>query len=87
MKRTMIMCRLISVLILVFFIACEREGPPKPVGTATNKHVEQSPTASPEGTTEAVTGAVKIPLEKAHQVESTLQGAEDVTKHVEQAGH
>ena len=32
------------LLILIALTACEREGPPKPIGTVTNKHVEQAPT-------------------------------------------
>jgi hypothetical protein len=36
--------------------ACDRESPPKPVGTATNKHVEESPVRPPKETAEALPG-------------------------------
>ena len=79
---------LVAVLTLIPLVAaCEREGPPKPVGTATNKHVEASPHRLPKEAGEALTEAVKTPLDKAQQAGDTIQGTEDRTrKHVEQAG-
>jgi hypothetical protein len=36
----------IGMLLLLTLAACERQSPPpKPIGAATNKHVEDSPTA------------------------------------------
>ena len=79
---------LVAVLTLIPLVAaCEREGPPKPVGTATNKHVEGSTAKPPKEAAEAITGALKTPLNEAHQAEGVIQGAADVTKkQVEQAG-
>ncbi len=74
------------VTLLSLVAACEREGPPKPVGTATNKHVEQSPAPPPRDAAEAITGAMKTPLEKAQQAGEVVQGAADRTsKQAEQA--
>ena len=79
---------LVAVLTLIPLVAaCEREGPAKPVGTATNKHVEASPARPPKAAGEALTEAVKTPLDKAQQAGDTIQGTEDRTrKQVEQAG-
>lgn len=60
--------------------ACDREGPPRPVGTATNKHVEESPARPPTGVADTLSGAVITPLDKARQTEDTIQGAADRTK-------
>ena len=76
-----------GLLLLLMLGACERQGPPKPVGTATNKHVEGSPAKPPKEPAEAITGALKTPLNEAHQAEGVIQGAADVTKkQVDQAG-
>lgn len=76
------MCTLLPLV-----AACERQGPPKPVGTATNKHVEESPARPPKEAAEALTEAVKTPLDRAHQAEDTIQGTEDRTrKQADQAG-
>jgi hypothetical protein len=61
------------LLILVGFPACDREAPPKPIGAATNKHVEQSP-------------AMNSPLEQARQAEGVVKGsAEERDRQAEQA--
>ena len=79
---------LVAVLTLIPLVAaCEREGPPRPVGTATNKHVEESPPRPPKDTAEAITGAVMTPLDKASQTEDTIWGAAGRTKEqAEKAG-
>jgi hypothetical protein len=65
------------LLVLVGLPACDREPPPKPIGAATNKHIEQSPASTPNETAEAITEAMKFPLEHARQAEGVLQGAAD----------
>ena len=71
---------LMALLSLMSHVACEREGPSKPVGTATNKHVEESSARPPKEAADAITGAMKAPLDKAQQAEGVIQGAADVTK-------
>lgn len=74
------------LLILIALTACEREGPPKPTGTATNKHVEQAPTPPRGNAAEAITETIKSPLDKARQTGEVLQGEADRTsKQAEQA--
>jgi hypothetical protein len=76
----------LPLLFTVTLAACDREGPPKPVGSATNKHVEQSPASSPNAAADAITGAMKSPVEHARQTEGVLQGAADSTsRQAEQA--
>lgn len=88
MKHNAFSLWLIAVLTLMPLVAaCERQGPPKPVGTATNKHVEESPARPPKEAAGALTEAGKLPLGRAHQAEDTIQPTEDYTrKQVEQAG-
>ena len=87
MTRITIRLWLIALFTLISFVACEREGPPKPVGTATNKHVEESPARPPKEAADTLTEAVKTPLGRAHQAGGTIQGTADRTrKQVEQAG-
>ena len=77
---------LIALLTLIPLVACERQGPPKPVGTATNKHVEQLPAPPSRDAAEAMSGAMKSPLDKAQQTGEVVQGAADRTsKQAEQA--
>jgi hypothetical protein len=68
----------LCLIALLMLTACEREGPPKPVGTATNKHVEQAPATSPKEAADAITGSIKTPIEKAHkEAGDTVQKAAD----------
>jgi hypothetical protein len=71
MKHTVLTLASLSILIVV--PACEREGPPRPVGSATNKHFEESRTSPADRTT----GAIKSPLDEARQAEGVLQGASE----------
>jgi hypothetical protein len=74
------------LLFLVALTNCEREGPPKPIGMPTNKHVEQTPTPSSSNAAEVMTDTIKAPLDKARQTEAVFQGEADRTsKQVEQA--
>jgi hypothetical protein len=72
-------------LVMLFTLtlpACEREAPQKPLGTATNKHVEESPASmapTTHTTAEGMTGAVKSSIEKAYEAEGALQGAAETT--------
>ena len=68
-----------SLLILIALTACEREGPPKPMGTATNKHVEQAPTPPRSDAAEVMTETIKSPLDKARHTGEVLQGEADRT--------
>ena len=69
-------------LVMLFTLtlpACEREAPQKPVGTATNKHVEESSASMAHTTAEGMTEAVKSSIEKAYEAEGALQGAAETT--------
>jgi hypothetical protein len=73
-------------LLCILLTACERDAPPKPVGSAVNKHFEESSPSPPRHAAGAVTGAMKSPLEQAQHAEGVLQGAAEVTnKQAEQA--
>jgi len=64
----------IGMLLLLTVAACERQSPPpKPIGAATNKHVEESP-ASPSRP-DVMIQQMKAPLEDARQTEDVLKGA------------
>jgi hypothetical protein len=65
--------------ILFALPGCEREAPPKPVGSATNKHTEESSIdirrgTAPRDTAETIAGAMKSEAERAHQAEGGGQG-------------
>jgi hypothetical protein len=64
---------LLSMIVLLSLSGCDREAPQKPLGSATNKHVEESP-ARPDAA-ETLTGRIKAPMERAQQTEGMLQGA------------
>jgi hypothetical protein len=67
----------LSMFVLLTLSACDRGAPPKPVGSATNKHVEE--------TANALTGSMKAPMEKAQQADGVLQGAaEDRARQADQ---
>lgn len=62
----------VGVLLLLTFGACERQGqPPKPIGSATNKHVEETPSRpSPLEGSDLIQ---KSPREEARQAEDLLK--------------
>jgi len=71
----------LGLLVFLTFGACERQGPPpKPVGSATNKHVEESPAppSSPDGN--VMIQKMKTPMEKARQVEDLVKEQADRTR-------
>ena len=69
----------IGMLMLFALGACERQSPPpKPIGAATNKHVEEAP-AAPSGPNAAIQ-QMKTPMEDAKHTEDVLKGAADRTR-------
>ena len=68
----------IGVVLVLVVGACERQGPPpKPIGSATNKHVEESPAPS---NTDAMIQHMKTPMDDARQTEGVLKDAADRTR-------
>ena len=66
----------IGMLVLLTLGACDRQSPPpKPIGAATNKHVEQAP--APSGRPDAIIQQMKGPTEDARHTEDVLKGAPD----------
>jgi hypothetical protein len=78
MKYTILTLSALS-LIVIAVAACEREGPPKPVGSGTNKHFEEGPTKGSHDAADRLTGAMNSPLEQANQAEGVVQRAADAT--------
>ena len=66
--------------------ACEQQGPPpKPIGAATNKHVEETRPLPSRSDADAMIQNMKMPMESARQTEDVLKGAADRTRqHTEQ---
>ena len=68
-------------LLLVTFAACERQSPPpKPIGSATNKHVEETPAPPSRPNAEAMIQNMKTPLEDARHTQDLLKGSADRTR-------
>ena len=68
-------------MLLWLTAACERQGPPpKPIGSATNKHVEETPALPSRPETEAMIQRMKTPMDDARQTEDVLKGAETRTR-------
>ncbi|MBA5865491.1 MAG: hypothetical protein GDA67_02210 [Nitrospira sp. CR1.3] len=68
-----------GILILLTAGGCERQGPPKPVGSATNKHVEETPISPSRRDADAMIEKMKSPMDNARQTEDVLKGAADRT--------
>ena len=67
-----------GLLLLLTLGACERQGPPpKPIGAATNKHVEETPSLPSRSDADAMIQNMKTPMEDARQTEGVLKGAAD----------
>jgi len=67
-----------GIVLLLAIGACERQGPPpKPIGSATNRHVEESPATV---NTDAMMQNMKTPMDNARQTEDVLRGAADRTR-------
>ena len=61
--------------------ACERQAPPpKPIGAATNKHVEETPASPSRPDADAMIQQMKTPTENARQTEDVLKGTADRTR-------
>jgi hypothetical protein len=70
-----------GMLLVLTSAACERQGPPpKPIGSATNKHVEETPAPASRPDADAMIQNMKQPMEDARQVEDILKGAADRTR-------
>ena len=71
----------VGMLLLLTFAACEQQGPPpKPIGAATNKHVEETPAPPSRPDADAMIQKMKTPMEDARQTEDLLKGAADSTR-------
>lgn len=71
----------IGILILLTFGACERQSPPpKPIGSATNKHVEEAPGSPSRQDADAMIQKMKTPMDDARQAEDVIKGAADRTR-------
>jgi len=71
----------LGLLVFLTFGACERQGPPpKAVGSATNKHVEESPAPPSSLDGNAMIQKMKTPMEKARQVEDLVKEQADRTR-------
>ena len=70
-----------GMMVLFTFGACERQGPPpKPIGSATNKHVEETPATPSRMDADTLIQNMKTPMENARQTEDLLKGAADRTQ-------
>jgi hypothetical protein len=70
-----------GMMVLFMFGACERQGPPpKPIGSATNKHVEEAPATPSRLDADTLIQNMKTPMENARQTEDLLKGAADRTQ-------
>ena len=76
-----VLSRVAGVVALLLVVgACEREGPPpKPIGSATNKHVEETPARPSRLDADAMIQQLKTPMENAAQTEELLKGAAERT--------
>lgn len=71
----------IGILLLVTLGGCERQGPPpKPIGSATNKHVEETPAPPSRPNADAMIQNMKPRMADARQTEELLKGAADRTR-------
>jgi hypothetical protein len=69
------------MVLLLAIAACERQGPPpKPIGAATNKHVEETPAVPSRSDAEAIIQQMKTPMDDARQTEELLKGSGDRTR-------
>ena len=67
-------------LLSLWLAACERKGPPpKPIGAATNKHVEESPASPARSDADAMIQHMKTPMNDARRTEEVLKGAAERT--------
>jgi hypothetical protein len=71
----------LGILLMFAFASCERQGPPpKPIGSATNKHVEETPAPPSRPNADAMIQNMTTPMEDARQTEELLKAAADRTR-------
>ena len=81
MRRYLEISLTLGILLWLTTVACERQGtPPKPIGSATNKHVEETPALPSRSETDAMIQRMKTPTDDARQTEDVLKGAADRTR-------
>ena len=69
-----------AILLSLTVLACERQGPPpKPIGAATNKHVEETPAPPSPLDADAMIQRMKTPMENARQTEDLLKRSAERT--------
>ena len=69
---------IVGICFLFACAACERQGaPPKPIGSATNKHVEETPARPSALDADAMTHNMKTPMDNARQTEDQLKQSGD----------
>lgn len=67
-----------GILLIFTFGACERQGPPpKPIGSATNKHVEEAPVSPSRPDGNAMIQKMEKTTEEAQQAENLTKGEGD----------
>ena len=72
---------IVGSVLLLTLQACERQGPPpKPIGAATNKHVEETPAPASRTDADAMIQQMKTPMENARQTEDVLKQSADRTR-------
>lgn len=76
----------VSLVALTLLRGCERQGTPKPIGSATNKHVEEIPAPPSRRTADTMIEKMKTPMDDAREVESIIKGtAERTSQQTDQA--
>ncbi|HKY72891.1 MAG TPA: hypothetical protein VJL88_13310 [Nitrospira sp.] len=66
----------VLLTLLLALEACERQGPPpKPIGSATNRHVEDTPARPSRLDADAMIRQMQTPMEDARHTEGLLKGA------------
>jgi hypothetical protein len=71
----------LASLVALAFGACDRQGPPpRPIGSVTNKHVEETPVAPSRRDADAMIEKIKTPMDDARQTEDLIKGAADRTR-------
>ena len=63
----------VGIVLWLTAVGCERQSPPpKPVGAATNKHVEEAPALPSRVGTDAMIQQMKKPMDDARQAEEAI---------------
>jgi hypothetical protein len=68
----------LGIVVALLCGACEQQSPPpKPIGAATNKHVEEAPGPPSRVDADAMIQRMKTPMENARQTEDRLKDSAD----------